>query len=64
MYPENHVHSVNCLGHSQKKGLSPVVSKNKVKGVNSVSCVSQCLSAHHAQNVLNAAPNLAVGGRL
>ena len=60
----NLVHSINYLGHPQKKGLSPVVLGNKIKNVKGASCVNQCLSAPHAQSVPNAVLSLAVGGRL
>ena len=57
-------HSVCFPGHPQKKGISPFVSKIKIKDVKSVSCVSQCLSVPHAQCAPNGALNLIVGGRL
>ena len=55
---------VKCSGLPQKKGLSPVIQKNKIKDVEGVFCVSQCVSVPHAQSVPSAVQTLAVGGRL
>ena len=41
---------VSCSGLPQKKGLSLVIKKNKIKDVESVFCVSQCVSVPHAQS--------------
>ena len=59
----NRVHSGFCLGHPQKKGLSPI-SKNKIKDVKGVSCVNPCVSVPHVHSVPSVVPTLAVGGRL
>ena len=55
---------VKCFGLPQKKGLSPVIQKNKIKDVESVFCVSQCAFILHAESVPSAVQTLAVRGRL
>ena len=59
-----HAPSVSTVGPPQKKGLSPARWLNKIKHVNSVSCVDPCLFVPNVQSVPTVVNDCPVGGHL
>ena len=59
-----HAPSVSIVGPPQKKSLSPARWLNKIKHVNSISCVDPCLFVPNVQNVPTVVNDCPVGGRL
>ena len=57
-------HAPSVIGLSQKKDISPSLSKYQIKFVEGAPCVSHCLSAPSVESAHNVVGNPPVGGRL